>query len=492
MTRAAALAALALLVVAAFAFQGSRGLYSPDEGRYSGVALEMLRTGDFLHPRLHAELPHYTKPPLTYWAIAASVAALGHSELGVRAPYALAYVLTVLFVFGMGRVLVPERPWLPALIYATTVLAYEGANVVTTDVLLAFAVALYTLAFVRSRAAHAAGTASHAARALLGFGAGLAFVTKGPPGLLPLLALLLFAATTPGEPKPRAYSSLAGWLLFVGVGLGWYLVIGLQQPELVRYFLVEEVWHRVASSEMHRNAQWYGGLVVYVPTLLLGLLPWSLFALAPVWRFARAPRAALERLRADRDALMLAWWIVLPLTVFFIARSRLPLYLLPLFAPLAIALARQVREVVEPRAWQLGALAAWLVVLVGVRAYVAQRVAADDDRLLAQQVAALGLGKIDEVVFVDTAPRYGLIFYLDAEVEHINLQPEPGDTLTEDVATELAEREGCRLFLVAPKKAAPFRADLGAQGPAIARGAVGSYTAFLGRAEDDCDWPAAP
>jgi hypothetical protein len=87
--RGAALGALALLLVFALAFLGSRGLYSPDEGRYTGVALEMLRLGDWLHPHLHPEQPHYTKPPLTYWAIASSVGVLGENEWAARLPIAL-------------------------------------------------------------------------------------------------------------------------------------------------------------------------------------------------------------------------------------------------------------------------------------------------------------------------------------------------------------------------------------------------------------------
>ncbi|HET7925866.1 MAG TPA: glycosyltransferase, partial [Rhodanobacteraceae bacterium] len=60
---------IVLLVLAyAIAFQGMRGLYSPDEGRYTNVALNMLDSGDWLKPMLHPEVEHWSKPPLTYWA----------------------------------------------------------------------------------------------------------------------------------------------------------------------------------------------------------------------------------------------------------------------------------------------------------------------------------------------------------------------------------------------------------------------------------------
>jgi hypothetical protein len=53
-----ALAIVALLLVYALAFQGSRGLWESDEGRYSDIACEMLRSCDFVQPTFHHEVPH--------------------------------------------------------------------------------------------------------------------------------------------------------------------------------------------------------------------------------------------------------------------------------------------------------------------------------------------------------------------------------------------------------------------------------------------------
>ena len=43
----------------------------------------------------------------------------------------------------------------------------------------------------------------------------------------------------------------------------------------------------------------------------------------------------------DAPSLLLALWIFVPLLVFCLARSRLPLYLLPLFVPLALLIAQR-------------------------------------------------------------------------------------------------------------------------------------------------------
>ena len=59
--RALLLALAALLVC----LQGARGLWDPDEGRHSATAWRMLETGDWFTPHISADVPHFTKPPLT-------------------------------------------------------------------------------------------------------------------------------------------------------------------------------------------------------------------------------------------------------------------------------------------------------------------------------------------------------------------------------------------------------------------------------------------
>ena len=93
--------AYALLVVvavlAAFAFQGTRGLYASSETRYAECAREMVASGNWLEPTLAGE-PHWTKPPLTYWAIAGGMVLLGRSEWAVR-------------LYGAGAALRPGPRW---------------------------------------------------------------------------------------------------------------------------------------------------------------------------------------------------------------------------------------------------------------------------------------------------------------------------------------------------------------------------------------------
>src|SRR5262245_61411439 len=62
-----------------------RPLTLPDEGRYVGVAWEMVRSGNWLLPTLDT-LPFFHKPPLFYWLTAAAISILGNNEWAARLP----------------------------------------------------------------------------------------------------------------------------------------------------------------------------------------------------------------------------------------------------------------------------------------------------------------------------------------------------------------------------------------------------------------------
>src|ERR1700752_1424987 len=89
---------LLVLVVLAYAcaFRGTRPLYSPDEGRYTNVARNMLDNGDWLIPMLHQKETPWAKPPLRYWSGPTSFAVSARHEFAAWLPGALAFAGTVL------------------------------------------------------------------------------------------------------------------------------------------------------------------------------------------------------------------------------------------------------------------------------------------------------------------------------------------------------------------------------------------------------------
>lgn len=446
-----ALAAFALVM--AFAFSGSRGLWEPDEGRYAECAREMLTTGDFLTPRL-AWHPHFTKPPAAYWMIAASLGTLGPSEWAVRAPTALAFALTVLAVAALAR-----RMWDPitgllaGVVYATFLTPFIAANFVTTDTPLAL---WETLALLAGwMVLTSAGTASKRLwRIATGVFLGLGFMTKGPAGLLPLAGLLLFRLLSLGSRSKEPVLGRAGLMAFAVVGMPWYLAVTAKHEGLLGYLVGTEVIGRIAGVH-HRNHQWYGAIAIYVPTLTIGALPWCVTWPA-LWRRFRQgtrPEPAWRALVGRPRVLFLALATLVPLAVFFVVRSRLPLYLLPLFAPLAIATARGLvvlggevrpvglRRTLDPRGLA-GAAAVWALLLIAGRFVLAVWPSPLDARRVFRSLPSHPPAEV--ILPEGDSPPYGLAFYAAKSAEFVEWAPKGfdptlGPSLHEEIVEESVE-----------------------------------------------------
>ena len=421
-SRTARAAVVGAAIVVAFAWLGSRGLYATTEGRYAECAREMLATRDWITPRLEGR-PHWTKPPLAYWAMAAGIAALGRNAWAVRVPGAVAFVaLTLALVATARRLWDDETGWLAGLVWATSPFALAGASVASTDMLLALWSMLVVAAWVRARQAPAAGRWPLAMAAA----AGLGFLTKGPPALLAPASVLAFHALErrAGRPVPRLRPA-SGLAVFAVVGLAWYVVVVATTPGLLGYFVGDEVVGRVFTPKFHRNPQWYGPLTMYAGPLALGAGPWALVAAMGAWR-ARRRRAAGG---AGDGARLCATWLVVTVGVLSISRSRLTLYVLPVFPAVVMLVARGVLAAAAPGpprrrlVTAVGVVSALALVLA--RAAAARHEGARDMAPLAR-ACARATAPGPRRAMVDSGDRlYGLMFYLDGHMERVAL---PADT----------------------------------------------------------------
>src|SRR5215470_12959321 len=187
----------ALLACALVWFAGLeyRGLFMPDEGRYADIARGMLDSGDWVTPRLNG-IKYLEKPPLQYWATAATFALFGVDEWTARLWPALTGLLCVAFTAFVASRLAPGRSWvLAALAFAGSWGFFLGGQFLTLDMGLTFFLTVAVLAFVLSREQ---GTPPGAGRnwMLLAWAAlGCAVLSKGLVSVvLPGLALAVYCA----------------------------------------------------------------------------------------------------------------------------------------------------------------------------------------------------------------------------------------------------------------------------------------------------------
>jgi 4-amino-4-deoxy-L-arabinose transferase len=322
-------------------FQGSRGLYESTEGRYALCAREMLDSGNWLEPTLFGE-PHWTKPPLAYWSMAAGVRLFGRNAWGARVPNAIFFALTALAVAAIGRRMWDRRTgFLAGLVYATALLPVMLAFSLNTDTFLTLWETLAILCFWCAERAESRSRAWWWVVAMW-LAMGLAFETKGPPALMALIPIMVFRGRDPERKGKVSIFHPVGLLVFFVVGFSWYLYECSQHPGLLSYFLGDEIVGRVAGNEFGRNPEWYAPFTMYLPLIAAGAGLWSWY----FWRaFAEARLHQLSGWRAvskrHDPAFFLAVWLALPLIVFSLSTSRMYTYILPLFPAVALIAARR-------------------------------------------------------------------------------------------------------------------------------------------------------
>lgn len=331
---------LALFALGAhLAFQGARGVDNSSEGRYAECARAMVASGDFLTPTLNG-LPHWTKPPLGYWSAALGIQTLGVNPWGARLGNALAGAATVLLVGGAAAAFFGNAVGLTAgWVYLSSPFPYFGAYALTVDTVLTLWAAAAVFCFARFR------------RAPVGLGwvigfwvaCGMGFMTKGPLIFLPLAPLLIWHVRSGGS---RRIFHPAGLAAFAVSGLWWFVAIFMKHPELLRYYLEEELLARLGGKvgeETTHNRQFYKSFTIYLPVLTVGAGPWlyyagSVFRERELWK----PKVVWKTLWDKGHAGLFLSWLLLPLVLFFLSSSRLHLYVLPLYAAVAIVAAHEV------------------------------------------------------------------------------------------------------------------------------------------------------
>jgi 4-amino-4-deoxy-L-arabinose transferase len=415
----------------------------------------MVETGKYLVPTLDYQ-PHWTKPPLAYWGIAAGIILFGHSEWGVRFFNTLSFFLTIIAVVMLGTLLWDRRVGLIAgLIYLASPFPFFGANVVSTDTLLTLLEVFSVLFYFQAYRAEGPERKTFWIT-VMWFFFGLGFLTKGPPSLLPLIPLIAWNYTRKNK---TAFFKGYGLPLFFITGFSWFILVSIQNPHLVNYFLKTEVVDRVSSQEVH-NPEWYGPFTIYLPVLLAGQGAWLYFGLRGLWRCIRSgPQKVIAFIRVNEEVLFTLLWIAIPLLVFSISRSRLELYVLPLYAPIALIVAHWISGY-EGSEWKQ--LVRVAVVSIVVLAGLKFGIAGFPHKSNMKQVYAMSMeaGSRNAEYFVFEEDRlYGMQFYLNGMMQRVTLTGNESwaDTSIDDLLTSLQGEKMVEEYLIlASKKKAPL------------------------------------
>lgn len=402
---------------------GGPRLWDRDEPRNAGCAAEMLQRGDWIVPVFNAELRTH-KPVLLYWLMMGAYSLLGISEFAARLPSALLAIGTALCTMEIGRHLFSTRTGVWAgVVVATCLMFVVAGRAATPDSALIFfstlAVTIFALGIpaVGSEASASSGSTTancdtmSISRAVGIYSAmGLAVLAKGPVGVvLPIASIGLFRLLSYRHPTVDSPRGWQEWFLdFVGrftpprmartawylrpitalivilvIAAPWYVSVGFRtEGEFLRGFFLEHNLNRAMSTmEGHR-----GNVLFYPITLLLGMFPWSVFAVPLLMdlrqQFVNSGGLGQTPMRGARTArtannagyLLAGCWLAVYLGVFSVAKTKLPSYITPCYPAVAILLGAFLQrwcagELRVSRAWMQAACV--VLALVGVAMIIA-------------------------------------------------------------------------------------------------------------------------
>jgi 4-amino-4-deoxy-L-arabinose transferase-like glycosyltransferase len=333
----------AIVFFSLFIGLGSVPLFDEDEGAYSEVTREMLQSGDFITPRLNGET-FFHKPPMIYWAQAASVGLFGLNEFALRLPSALASLVWAVILFGFARRHFNGAvAWYAVFFMVTSLQTSIVAKAAIADALLNLFVTLAMFGIY----AYYRNQRKRDIYLTFVFMA-LGFLTKGPIAvLIPLVGSGVFFGVK-GRWKLwfKAIFNPPGWGLFLLIALPWYVALYLQHGRafIDEIFFTHNVARFQTAFEGHSGSVFY-----YIPVILLGLIPNTAFLIKAA--------ANIRVLIKDELNLYLAVWFIFVLVLFSLAGTKLHHYILYGYIPLFLFMAQtadDVRHSLNQFVWPLG------------------------------------------------------------------------------------------------------------------------------------------
>ena len=305
---------------------GVRPLFYPDETRYAEIPREMIASGDWVVPRING-LRYFEKPVLGYWLNATAMNLFGQNSFSLRFPSAISVGISALIVFLLLQRFAGGYP--AGIIGAVVLMTCPAVFIIgVTNILDSVFSMFVTLAMGAFFFAYRETMPGKRMSFLVSSGifCGLAFLTKGFVALtVPVVAIVPFMIWE-RQLKELLRVCWVPVITAVLIALPWCLMIHLREPDFWNHFFWFEHIQRFTSPNhgQHLDPFWS-----YLPMIVGGALPWSVFLPAILPSLSRA------HLKDSLNRFSLCWFL-LPLLFFSASKGKLATYMLPCFPPLVM------------------------------------------------------------------------------------------------------------------------------------------------------------
>lgn len=309
-------------------FLGGVHLFDWDEINFAEAAREMLVSGDYFHVQIDFQ-PFWEKPPLFIWMQAIAMHLFGINEFAARFPNAACGIVTLLFLFSIGKKLHDRMfGWIWIMVYLGSILPhlYFRSGIIDPWFNLLIFSSLYFLIASFSKQENFGKVKYNISKRktliLAGLLLGLAILTKGPAAILMV--------------------GLTGFIYWVSVRFKMFFTI----PQILIYgcsaIAITALWFGV---EWVMNGSWFikeftnyqirlfstpdaghGGFPGYhFVVLLLGCFPASIFAIPAIRKSSLLLDPKTQGWQIDfRKWMLILFWVVLIL--FSIVQSKIVHY----------------------------------------------------------------------------------------------------------------------------------------------------------------------
>jgi len=231
----------------------------------------MYSSGDWLSPTLREEL-RFTKPPLLYWMVVSSYKIFGVSFFSARLPSVFCAVLTVIFIFRLGRLLFNrDAAWLAALLTATSFGMVKFSKIVLMESPLILTLLLAFYYFVRFYRERSNGL-------LIGcfVWLGITALLKSPIySAIALTAMVLFLLSEKSLKRLFCKELVSATSIALLIAIPWYIAMVVIHGHLFTDFYMNEHVNKFEAVPHFVLRVWFG--------LLLYMMPWTSYVFYAAW-----------------------------------------------------------------------------------------------------------------------------------------------------------------------------------------------------------------